>query len=277
VTGIKITPERIYALQFHPTPDKALIFAGDKLGNLGIFDASQPVPEIPEDEEDADVPDPVVTSLHTHTRTITSIHFSPLNPSRCITSSYDSSLRLLDLATSKSTELYGPDDRSVDEPISGLEIDPTNPDVLFFSRLDGYVGRVDTRAPSTKSHGGITIWPLSEKKIGGFSIHPRLPHFLATASLDRTMALWDLRKMVSWEGQGRRPACLGSHTSRLSVSHASFNSVGQVATTSYDDTVKVYDFKGMGGWKDGVELSEEQMEPTTVVRHNNQTGRWVTM
>lgn len=33
---IKITPERIYALGFHPTQDKALCFAGDKLGSLGL-------------------------------------------------------------------------------------------------------------------------------------------------------------------------------------------------------------------------------------------------
>jgi len=38
---IKITPERIYSMAFHPTTTKALVFAGDKLGNLGIVDASQ--------------------------------------------------------------------------------------------------------------------------------------------------------------------------------------------------------------------------------------------
>jgi hypothetical protein len=33
---IKITPERIYAMGMHPTEEKPLVFAGDKLGNLGI-------------------------------------------------------------------------------------------------------------------------------------------------------------------------------------------------------------------------------------------------
>lgn len=52
----KITPERIYSLGFHPTEDKPLVFAGDKLGNLGLCDCSQSAPEVKqergEDEED---------------------------------------------------------------------------------------------------------------------------------------------------------------------------------------------------------------------------------
>ena len=265
------------------------------MGNLGIFDASQttaqsrkalPVkkeePEMgdetkgdeDENEEDEDEPEPAITSFHLHTRTISSFQFSPLNPSHLLTASYDSSIRLLDLATSVATEVYGPQDREVDEPLSGLEVDPISPHILYFSRLDGHIGRHDTRAPSSSA---TTVWQMSEKKIGGFSVHPQYPHYLATASLDRTMRLWDLRKLTWWEGKGRRPACIGEHTSRLSISHAAFNSVGQVATSSYDDTVKIYSFEGMGGWKEGEALAEEAMEPSTIVKHNNQTGRWVTM
>ena len=71
--------------------------------------------------------------------------------------------------------------------------------------------------------------------------------------------------------------CVGEHQSRLSVSHAAFNSVGQVATASYDDTVKIHSFEGMGGWAAGHTVEEREMEPSTTIRHNNQTGRWVTM
>jgi WD40 repeat protein len=273
-------------MAFHPEPSKPLIFAGDKLGNLGIFDASQtsnrrssskPIKSeatAVDDESDDESDTPNITSLHLHTRTITTLQFSPLNPSHLYTSSYDSSIRLLDLSTSTSTEIYGPADTSSDEPLSGLEIDPATPHILYFSRLDGHVGRYDTRAPAAT---GTAIWELSEKKIGGFSIHPQYPHFLATASLDRHLRLWDLRRMGPWEGEGKRPACVGEHVSRLSVSHAAFNAVGQVATASYDDTVKIHSFEGMGAWKAGAELAAKQMEPSAVVRHNNQTGRWVTM
>lgn len=280
--GIKIVPERIYSLGFHPTQDKALIFAGDKLGNLGIFDASQtsapsrsPSPIKPEEADidsylDSNVPAPAITSFHLHTRTISSFQFSPTNASHLYTSSYDSSLRLLDLSASTSTEIYGPDDPSADEALSGVEIDPVSPHVLYFSRLDGSLGRTDTRSPNPPD-----LFQLSEKKIGGFSLHPQYPHFLATASLDRYMRVWDLRK-ITGKGDDRLPAMVGEHLSPLSVSHAAFNSVGQVATASYDDTIKIHSFEGMGSWKPGISLSDEQMQPK-MIRHNNQTGRWVTM
>ena len=263
-----------------------MVFAGDKLGNLGIFDASQnsnshqnghtvkTESAEDEDDEDEDVLEPAITSIHLHTRTISSFQISPSNPAHLLTCSYDSSIRLLDLATSVSREIYGPEDREVDEPLSGLEIDPVSPSVVYFSRLDGHVGRHDTRAPQSAT----TIWQMSEKKIGGFSIHQQYPHFIATASLDRTMRLWDLRKTTRSElGSGRRPVQLGEHTSRLSVSHAAFNSVGQVATSSYDDTIKIHSFEGMGTWRQGEALPDQDMKPSHVVKHNNQTGRWVTM
>ncbi|KAI4257556.1 MAG: hypothetical protein LQ352_001621 [Teloschistes flavicans] len=281
---IKITPERIYSLGFHPIAEKPLVFAGDKLGNLGLFDASQSATSVKketikseardeEDEEEEDDPAPNITSFHLHTRTISSFQFSPHNPSHLYTSSYDSSLRLLDLTASSSTEIYAPIDTSLDEPISGVELDPHSPHLLYFSRLDGHVGRIDTRAsPDT-----VEVFELSEKKIGGFSLNPSVPHFIATASLDRTMRVWDLRKLSGKRGGPQLPALCGEHESRLSVSHAAFNAAGQVATASYDDTVKIHTFEGMSGWEAGRELGEQEMKPSSVVRHNNQTGRWVTI
>ena len=281
---IKITPERIYSLGFHPTTDKQLVFAGDKMGNLGIFDATQKSSSAKrengvkeeeakddEEDEDEDDPDPAITSFHCHMRTISSFQFSPTNPSHLYTSSYDSSLRLLDLTKSKSTEIYAPEDTSLDEPLSGVEVDPTAPHILYFSRLDGHVGRTDTRAPNTTD-----IFQLSEKKIGGFSLHPGNPHFIATASLDRYLRIWDLRKLSGKRGV-QLPALIGEHESRLSVSHAAFNSAGQVATASYDDTIKIHTLDGMGSFSPGHKISEADMEPSNIVRHNNQTGRWVTM
>ncbi len=278
---IKITPERIYSLGFHPTTDKQLVFAGDKLGNLGIFDASQTSAaikaengvkkeETDEDEEEDDL-DPAITSFHCHTRTISSFQFSHANPSHLYTCSYDSSLRLLDLTKSKSTEIYGPSDSSLDEPLSGVEMDPTAPHMLYFSRLDGHVGRTDIRAPKSTD-----IFQLSEKKIGGFSLNPANPHFIATASLDRYLRVWDLRKL-SGKASRQLPALIGEHESRLSVSHAAFNSAGQVATASYDDTIKIHTFEGMGSWSPGHKVSDDEMAPSSIIRHNNQTGRWVTM
>jgi WD40 repeat protein len=274
---IKITPERIYSLTLHPTPEKALVFAGDKLGNLGIFDSEQSKAgikkEVDEDEDELsdDNFDPAITTLKPHARTISAFAQSPSEANALYMASYDSSIRKLDLAKGVAVEVYAPSDASIDEPISGVQISAQDPHTLHFTTLSGLFGTHDMRTKDSTN-----LYQLSEKKIGGFSLHPAHPHYVATASLDRYLRIWDLRK-ISGKGASRLPALVGEHESRLSVSHAAFNYAGQVATASYDDTVKIHDFSGSGSWSAGHALEDNEMSPATVVPHNNQTGRWVTM
>ncbi|RCI12714.1 hypothetical protein L249_0614 [Ophiocordyceps polyrhachis-furcata BCC 54312] len=268
---IKICPQRIYSLGFHPTVDKPIVFAGDKEGALGVFDGSQTCPEVDEDDDvTADRPQPVISAFKTHARTITSFIFSPVDGNAVYSSSYDSSIRKLDLEKGLSTQVFAPTDDSDEMPLSGMDMATNEPNVLYFSTLDGGLGRHDVRTPSTQE-----MYMLSEQKIGGFSLHPLHPHLVATASLDRTMKIWDLRKIVG-KGDLRHPALIGEHESRLSVSHAAWSAGGHVATSSYDDTIKIYDLSDAGSWKPGRDLGHG-MEPKHVVRHNNQTGRWVTI
>ncbi|KAI9822298.1 MAG: hypothetical protein M1827_000016 [Pycnora praestabilis] len=271
---IKITPERIYSLGFHPTPEKPLAFAGDKLGNLGIFDASQKASDVKiedDDDEESEEFEPAISAFKLHTRTISAFQFAPTDPNALYSASYDSSIRKLDLSKGVATEVYAPAFSDDDEPLSGVEIAETDPHVLYFSTLEGRFGRHDMRSPSSTD-----IYTLSEKKIGGFSLHPLHPHLIATASLDRMMKVWDLRK-VTGKNEWRHPALIGEHESRLSVSHAAFNCAGQVATASYDDTIKIHDFSGAEDWGIGHSLKELVMAPSTTIKHNNQTGRWVTI
>ncbi|KAH7018155.1 WD40-repeat-containing domain protein [Microdochium trichocladiopsis] len=268
---IKITPERVYALTFHPIQEKPLVLAGDKKGTLGIFDASQPPPEYDEDDEDAKIPLPKVAAFELHTRTISSIKAPMFDQNSVFTSSYDSSIRCLDLPTQVSSQLWQPDDDGTDLGISCIDVSAEAKDLILFSTLDGSVGRIDRRAKGTTD-----IWGLTDNKIGGFSMHPLEPHLLATASLDRTLKIWDLR-MIKGKGENAHPTLLGEHTSRLSVSHASWSRGGKLATSSYDDTVKIYDLSESSKWKAGHQISESAMTPEHSIRHNNQTGRWVTI
>ncbi|KAH0538514.1 hypothetical protein FGG08_004901 [Glutinoglossum americanum] len=255
---------------FEPN-NKALIFAGDKMGNLGIFDASQSSPEEKlEGDDEAEEPEPAITAFKLHSRTISAFQFDPTNSNFLYSASYDSSIRKLDLAKGIAVEVYAPP-QGRDDPLSGAEIASTDPHTLYFSTLEGQFGRYDMR--DSKS---LDIYQLSEKKIGGFSLHPRLPHLVATASLDRTLKIWDLRK-VTGKGDERAPALLGEHHSSLSVSCALWNQHGGLATTSYDNTIKIYDFPNVDSWAPGQEIGEAAMEPAVEVPHNNQTGRWVTI
>ncbi|PKS12320.1 hypothetical protein jhhlp_001620 [Lomentospora prolificans] len=263
---IKLVPQRVYSMGFHPTEDKPIIFAGDKEGALGVFDASQDGPE-----DDDDDREPQVSAFQIHSRTISSLLFSPVDHNSVYSASYDSSIRKLDISKGVSVQVYAPSDSSEDAPISALDMAHSDPNMVYFSTLQGIVGRTDLRDPKKSEQ-----WLLSEQKIGGFSLHPLQPHILATASLDRTVKIWDLRKMTG-SGHHKAPTLVGEHASRLSISHAAWSAGGHLATSSYDDTIKIYSFPEAGGWKAGRSLSEKEMQPAHVVRHNNQTGRWVTI
>jgi WD40 repeat protein len=282
-------------MQFHPTVEKRLIFAVDKIGTLGIFNAgltsddetstikneikeeeeaedeeadskpksrsrSAKVKTEVKDEEDAaeyeEGGEPDISHYKLHTRTISSLLISPFDPSSVLTGSYDSSLRQFSLSTGKSTELLV---LSHDSAFSSLNA--LSASTLLFSTLEGQVGRYDTRQKTPE------IWTCSDKKIGGCHNFPGDTNYIATASLDRTVKIWDLRRMDN---------AVASHTSRLSVSSAMWSSSGKLATTSYDDTVKIYN-PPLSSWSSDSAQEEQEIEPESVIPHNNQTGRWITI
>ncbi|KAG9251805.1 WD repeat-containing protein [Emericellopsis atlantica] len=268
---IKICPQRIYSLGFHPTEDKPVVFAGDKEGNMGIFDGSQERPAEDDEDEDTKEPDPVISAFKTHQRTITGFVFPPNDSNAVYTSSYDSSIRKMDLEKGTSVQIWAPEDHDEDLPLSALDMPSNEPNILYFSTLSGTCGRYDIRDPKSTD-----IWRLSDHKIGGFSLHPLQPHLLATASLDRTLKIWDCRK-ITGKGDLRHPALMGEHESRLSVSHAAWSAGGHLATSSYDDTIKIHSFPECSTWKTGHDITPKSMAPAHTIRHNNQTGRWVTI
>lgn len=222
---IKITPERVYALTFHPTKDKPLVLAGDKTGVMGIFDGSQETPDYPDDDDDAAddfvPPLPKIAAYTVHNRTISSVKVPQLDPNSVLTSSYDSSIRCLDLPTQVSSQLWAPDDDGDELAITCLDVSPEAKDVIFFSTMEGSVGRFDRRSGG---RGNKTdIWSLTDNKIGGFSLHPLLPHLVATASLDRTLKVWDMRKSSNFNFlvTGRKPSANTKTSNRYDQTQSS--------------------------------------------------------
>jgi len=245
------------------------------MGNMGLFDASQKGSEVKAEEnedgeEAADTSEPVIAAFKIHSRTITSFVF-PADGNTVYSGSYDSSIRKLDLQKGVAVEVFAPESLDEEMPISSIAMPSNDQNILYFSTLEGQFGRHDIRTRS-----GTEIYQLGDKKIGGFSLHPLQPHLVATASLDRMLKIWDLRK-ITGKGDLRAPVLLGEHQSRLSVSHASWSAAGHVATASYDDTIKIHSFLDAGSFRIAHELDEGAMAPTATIRHNNQTGRWVTI
>lgn len=276
--AVKLTPERIFSIAMHPG-HKKLVVAGDKLGHLGIWDVDGSNMTSIKDEENDDegdeqadslgVEDPAIHHFKLHSRTITATAFSIINPALLFTSSYDGSVRALDLTSSsgEATEIFTSD---TDQAITGLQLQPDG-SLVYFSTLEGEVGFRDMRVPLKQSK--CEIYQLHDRKIGALGLHPLRPHMLVTSSLDRTMKVWDFRKMTGGRRNPPTPTLLAEHTASLSVSSAFFNAKGSVVATSYDNTLKVFHLDHLTSTgKDPIVV-----EPDVSVKHNNTTGRWLTV
>ncbi|OLL25599.1 DNA damage-binding protein CMR1 [Neolecta irregularis DAH-3] len=268
---IKITPDRIYSLQMFPTPDRRIVLAGDKLGNLGIWDVdgSRSDPDNEDDEKATELP--LIHQFKLHASTISSFVNDPHSIQKLYTASYDSTIRSLDLVTGVSTEIYVPeleDGEAWGPLLSGVELYP-NGNIMIFSNTNGSIGRRDLRQPPASTN----LYDLHEAKIGGISLHPLAPHLLVTSSLDRTMKLWDLRK-ISGSKSWKSSSSIGEYNSPLSVSCAYWNK-DTIVATSYDDTIRIFPHQNSVQWPVDHDLGI--MKPEYTIKHDNQTGRWVTI
>lgn len=108
------------------------------------------------------------------------------------------------------------------------------------------------------------------------SLHPN-GHALASGGLDGVVRVWDIRKFGSYRGQSSKKAKalqpLGIQAAGLSISSSFFSPSGDsLLTTSFanrlDWTEGVHDLTG--------KKKAETITPTHSIRHNNQTGRWLT-
>lgn len=110
---------------------------------------------------------------------------------------------------------------------------------------------------------------------------------LATAGLDRTIKFWDLRKFGSGArgkgaGTARAPAkdaLLGQTNNSLSVNSAFFSPSGEyLVATNMSNTLDIYHNAHLQAMEEGPKKKGggPMIRPRDVIRHNNQTGRWLT-
>lgn len=254
---IKLTKERMTYIAFHPSIDKKLILGGDTNGNCGIWNS--------ENTEEVDI-----TSFKLHGKSICKYEFNINEPNKVYTASYDGSIRSIDLSTLKSTQFFIND---FDGGISDINFN--NQHEIYYTTLQGEFGRLDLRS---NDHSKRKILRLSNKKIGGFTINPNDPNQLATASLDRTLKIWDLRNIIDcdWNESDDELQTLhsfGTYDSRLSVSTVDWNHSNGLVCNGYDDTVNIFNLDTANWSKD----TNEDLTPTHKIKHNCQTGRWVSI
>ena len=177
----KLVPERIFSLEVHPEPSKLLVAAGDTWGKVGLWDVN-----VGDDN-------PVVT-FEPHSRPVAGVRIPPHLPHLLMSCSHDGTVRCIDLGSGggRFFELYRtPEDETGENPmLHGFSRTAGEGGALAVCRSDGAVVLLDPRTPSAAS---ASVVALHEKKVFSVDFSPAAPHLLASASLDRTVALWDVR------------------------------------------------------------------------------------
>ncbi|RKP15448.1 WD40-repeat-containing domain protein [Piptocephalis cylindrospora] len=255
---VRVVPKRIYSAAFHPQPQPIVLAAGDKEGNLGIWRVHgvEEVPEEASEKVQERGPTPLIHSWRPHYNAIVDIQWVNQGAS-LLTASYDTSIRRFDPSKEIFEDVWDEEESEV-----GLLacMDASYYPVIWYSTHTGKVGRRDIRMG--KKEEGKGIWSVLDDKIGCVQVNPRQPHYLATASRDRAVRIWDIRAL---RPEGSEPVAEMPHGK--SVTSAYWDPLGtRVVTTSHDDHVRVF-----GKWDGTAFQSQKSMS------HNNQTGRWLTM
>ena len=175
----KVTPERIYSVATHPSESKLICCAGDKQGYVGLWDvdgASTINSGTSTNKDNSGI----VSLFRVHSRPICCLDW--LNSEHMVTSSYDGSVRRLNVETGTFEEIFATYDDSDTTYLEDLgygidqgyrfwtqqvTVDPrykgsSNP-CLFVSTSVGDVFHVDLRLPKKEK---ITFYEnVSDKKI----------------------------------------------------------------------------------------------------------------
>ena len=288
----KVVPERIYSVACHPSADTLVVCAGDKLGHVGIWNVdgyceggggNGPTEDVKANEGMKSGGADGVYLFRPHSGPVTHLEWDR-DGGRLLSASYDGSVRLLDIETQTFREVFATyDDSDMFRERLGYGLDTGHRywvqhvcsdhraagsgDCLFLATSVGTVAHLDMRV----GKGKITFHKsLSEKKINSVSLHPN-GHVLATAGLDNTVKLWDVRAMGSKSGESHlSPGSaipLAFQDAGRSVNSAFFSPSGsKLLSTTMADSLDI---------TENIHIAKGRVAPTQRVKHNNRTGRWI--
>jgi len=246
----KVVPERIFSVAFHPG-DKLVAAAGDKWGKVGLWDC-----------EDVEGATHGVHLFKYHSRPVNCLTWDKTSPS-LFSTSYDGTVRRLD-AQKQEASLVFHDENFLEEGGWTSFHCQDSPHTLLVSLGNaGAVAQVDTRIGTTAVSTVKLFDRLHAKSI---SCNPLKPHLLLAGNNKGGCFIFDLRSPQ--KSSGLMTPYLELEGASRSLSSCQFSTSGtQVVTMSSDDKLRLYDTEN---------ITSSNMKPSSQVRHNNQTGRWLT-
>lgn len=128
-----------------------------------------------------------------HTDKVCALHFhpQPAHSTILLTGSYDRTVCAADLRAQEGTK---PRRWGVDSDVEQVRWDPHNENTFYVATESGLLYAFDARAAPSTPEKTQALWRLQahESALSSFAINPTVPGFLATASTDRTVKLWNV-------------------------------------------------------------------------------------
>ncbi len=246
----KVLQDRIYSVALHPSTEKIIAATGSKSGQLAFWDATSLYYETTNDDRPSRY-----YRFQPHSGAISTLRYNPVNSSQLLSSGYEGSIQCMDIITGCFETVYVTS--TTEQYISTFDFfNGSGGNVIGFSDMSGFVSILDCR-----SRRKPNVFGLHEKKIGGFSISPVNSDYLATSSLDDTVCIWDRRSL---KPEDSIPVARFEYKRAVTAVNFHPTIPDCLVSTCYDDSVRIHRSV----------LSDRPKELT--VRHNNQTGRWIT-
>nr|XP_056721740.1 WD repeat-containing protein 76 [Euleptes europaea] len=238
----KVVHTRIYSVAVHPSESTTLVAAGDKEGHVGLWNLDCSLGE-------------GVCAFLPHSRPVSCLHFSPVNPAHLLSLSFDGTMRCGDIARTIFDEVY----RNEEYALSSFDFLAGDASTLLVGMWDGRVTILDTRTPGTSAELSADL----NSVVRTVHIHPLSRQYFIAAGA-RNVGIYDIRHLKK---SGSQPVVsLTGHSKSVASAYFSPITGNRVVTTCADDTLRIY----------GTNCLSSMAPILTTVRHGNNTGRWLT-
>jgi len=246
----KVTPGRIFSMAVNPSSTALVVAVGDKYGGVGLWDV-----------ENASAPDNGVHLFSPHTKPVNCLSWDLANCANLLTTSYDGSVRLLDAEKQEFSLVYAEEEFISWGGWTSFHTQLDAHSLLVSKGSTGSVALVDRRVGWRHPTATYQLYQKTHAK--STLVHPTRPQLLLAGNNKAECCVFDLRTATAGKLLPRYSS-LNGHAK--SISSCDWSPRGdKVVTIAKDDRVRLFDTSSF----------KPEMGPASSVRHNNETGRWL--